>query len=146
MPAGSRAELGGDQQLIKAFADWKEEFSLPTGRWKGRIDDRTALLIEASNDRVVSRFEHDARLYSAAISPRGGWLATVTETGAARIWPLDPADVLDSGCRFLPRNLTPQEWADYHLAWALRKDLPEPSVAWGRLREETVIRPGRDHD
>ena len=124
VPASSRPEHGGDQQLIKAFAGWKPEFLPPTGRWKGGVEDRTALLIEASNGRVVSRFEHDAGLVSGEISPRGGWLATVTETGVARLWLLDPAEVLASACRFLPRNLTPQEWTDYRLAGPYAKTCP----------------------
>ena len=124
VPASSRAEHGGDQQLIKMFADWKAEFVPPTGSWKAAIDGRTASLLEASTGRVVSRFEHDADLDSAEISPRGGWLATVTEAGVGRLWPLDPADVLASACRFLPRNLTPQEWTGYQLARPYVKTCP----------------------
>jgi WD40 repeat protein len=61
------------------------------------IDRRTRVWDLVSN-LEIARVSDDAVVKSLALSPDGKWLATVTETGAARIWAVRAADLIRQAC------------------------------------------------
>ncbi len=111
-----RPPQGGPQSLIKASLAWPSSRDMrnisPDRIWRIEYDrwSPTVVLEETDSKRPIASLEHDARLIDAAFSRRGRWLATSSQDGSIRLWPLQVDDLAAQACRLLPRNLTPDEW------------------------------------
>jgi len=123
-----RPPQGGPQSLIKDSLAWPSSRDnrriSPDGSWRIEFDTSTLVLEEADSKRPIASFEHDARLIDAAFSPRGRWLATSSQDGSIRLWPLQASDLAAQACRMLPRNLTPDEWKNLKMDGPYRKTCP----------------------
>jgi WD40 repeat protein len=121
-----RAPEGGPAELRTEARRWRSVDEPPTavGGWDIEFSDRTVDLKEDARDRRVARFEHDAGIAAAVISPQARWVATSSMNGVLRLWPLDPKLVLDQACALLPRNLTEEEWKDYSVGGTYRQICP----------------------
>jgi WD40 repeat protein len=108
----SRPARGGRQELIAEAEKWRSADTLKSsqdGLWQLDLTSRsaTAEIQEAGSRRPIARLEHDADLRDAAFSPRGRWLATSTDDGVTRLWPLHAPDLIEMACRMLPRHFAP---------------------------------------
>jgi WD40 repeat protein/type II secretory pathway component PulM len=127
-----RPPQGGPQSLIKESLAWPssdKRSTSPDGILRIEFDrySPTVTLEEADSKRPVASFEHDAKLTDAVFSPRGRWVASTSQDGSIRLWPLQVNDLAARACRMLPRNLTPEEWKTFGMAGPYRKvcaDLP----------------------
>ena len=60
--------------------------------------DRRARVWDLGSNLEIARVSDDAVVKSLALSPDGRWLATLTETGVARIWAVRAADLIRQAC------------------------------------------------
>jgi WD40 repeat protein len=121
-----RPSQSGHQRLIDEAKAWREAGKgsvSPNGAWRVMMNaDASALeLQDASSERVFARLEHDGTVLASAFSAGGRWLATSSDDGAVRLWPLQAPDFLEMACKLLPRNLTPEEWNAFKLTGPYRK-------------------------
>ncbi len=73
--------------------------------------DRLVRIWDVTTGEEIGRLVHDYWVNAVAYSPDGRWLATGSADHMARVWFLDQNDLVEEACRRLPRNLTPEEWA-----------------------------------
>ena len=122
-----RPPQGGSQSLIKDSFTWPtspdKRFTSPDGIWRIEYDrySPTVSLEEADSKRPIASFEHDADLTDAVFSPRGRWLASSSQDGSIRLWPLQASDLAARACRIMPRNLTADEWKTLKMDGPYRK-------------------------
>ena len=91
------------------------------GAWNFDLNRYSSTLVLRSGSLDVANLEHGGDVTDAAFSPAGRWLATSSRDGTVRLWPLQPEDLVKRACAMLPRNLTPQEWNEFHMQGLYRK-------------------------
>lgn len=111
------ASVGGATQEIplSAVQQWKESPGLnsmsqasPDGRWAVEDNGTTLIFNEGQISRRVATLMFGADAWT--FTPDSRWLV-VAGDGAVRLWPLDPADMIDAACaRLRRRALTTDEW------------------------------------
>jgi len=125
-----RPPQGGPQRLIKDSLMWPTSVDSrrisPDGIWRIEFDQYSPTLVleEADSKRPIASFEHESELTDAAFSPRGRWLATSSQDGSVRLWPLQVSDLATQACKLLPRNLTPDDWKTLKMDGLYRKTCP----------------------
>jgi WD40 repeat protein len=89
--------------------------------------DGTTRIWETSSGREVARVREPA-VATARFSADGRWLATlsVPDSGkrVLRLWSWRPADLIDSACAVVTRNLSLEEWRQYIGAEPPRRTCP----------------------
>lgn len=116
--------------------EWQIRFAAfsPNGRWlltvtaEASIDaaDTAATALVGSTVRVWEvpagrkltevSLAHDGGIQQIALSPEGGWLATMSRTPTGRrvlLWPLWPELLRSEACKRLTRNLSKSEWETF---------------------------------
>ncbi len=76
-------------------------------------DDHTARVWEAVTGKEVIRKTHDGRVSSVAFRPDGKYIVSGSNDKTVSVWMWHAADLIANACAYLPRNLTPTEWAQY---------------------------------
>ena len=129
---GTRPPQGGSQKLIDDSGKWRpvSRSLSPDGQWFVDVSRHGPSLVlkETSTGREVAKLEHDGEVLDAAFSPKGRWLATSSQDGTVRLWPLQPKDMIERACKLLPRNLTTDEWKDAKIEGPYRKTCPNLPV------------------
>jgi WD40 repeat protein len=128
---GYKAESpeGGSQNLIADSNRWRagSDKSLSTDSTLSfNLDpySSTLMLQDVDSKRTIAKLEHDGDVTDAAFSPHGRWLATSSKDGTVRLWPLQVKEMLEQACKLLPRNITPEEWTQFHMDGPYRKACP----------------------
>ena len=122
--------LGGPQRLVKDSASWPSQRDKGSksadGIWSFDVNQYSSTLVldEISAQRPIARLEHDGPVIDAAFGQRGRWLATSSQDGTVRLWPLQVDDILLQACKLLPRNLTSDEWKEFKMDGPYRKTCP----------------------
>ena len=110
----TRSEGGGELALVDAAATWPLVPDLlstpnpPAVRWLSEPD-------AAGTALHVHTMQRAERVQGPSVatpvwSAGGGWLATLGQDGAARLWPLAPSALTAEACTRLHRNLGFDEW------------------------------------
>jgi WD40 repeat protein len=74
-------------------------------------EDHTIRLWDPTHPTAKPVIVHDGTGFSnMAVGPNGHWLATGSNDGAVKLWPLLVDDLIASACRSSGRNLTAVEW------------------------------------
>jgi WD40 repeat protein len=60
--------------------------------------DRRTRVWDLKSNLEIARVHDDAPVKNLSLSADGRWLATMTETGVARIWAIRPADLIRQAC------------------------------------------------
>lgn len=125
---------GGPQALIKDSLAWPTSVDSrrisPDGIRRIDFDQYSPTLVleEADSKRPTASFEHERELTDAAFSPRGRWVATPSQDGSVRLWPLQVSDLATQACKLLPRNLTPDDGKTLKMDGPYRKTCPNHAV------------------
>ncbi|MDT5270173.1 MAG: hypothetical protein QOH49_2359 [Acidobacteriota bacterium] len=111
------AKVGGATPEIplSAVQQWQESPGLnpmskasPDGRWAVEDNGSTLIFNEGHTSRRVATLMFGADAWTFTADSR--WLV-VAGNGAVRLWPLDPAGMIDAACARLRRHaLTADEW------------------------------------
>jgi WD40 repeat protein len=119
---------GGQKALLSEAQRWKEllhvnernyrqyQYPSPDGRWLADLADANNRIVlsfkEGNAMRQVAKFENTSA-DDLIFTPDGRWLVS-TEGGMVKVWPLQPADMIDEACTRLRRlDLTSDERKTY---------------------------------
>jgi WD40 repeat protein len=125
----ARPARGGPQQLIEESATWtvvnESESLRRAGAWSAEMESSSpTLTLFNESGTSIAKLEHDGPVTHFAFSPGGRWLASSSQDGTLRLWPLQVKDLLVQACKLLPRNLTAEEWKALSLDGPYRKSCP----------------------
>src|SRR5205085_7998174 len=87
----------------------------PDGRWSVENDNGVKLIFhEGETKRPVATLMPGVSPGSRTFTPDSRWLI-FAEDKSVRLWPLEPAGMIDAACaRLRRRDLTDKEWEPYN--------------------------------
>ena len=113
------AVTGAKLQQFTTYSRFIQGVALsPDGRYAAAGGaDNIARIWEITTGQEVRRFVgHEGVISSMKFSPDGKWLATGSYDSTVKLWYTDLEDLKTAMCAALPRNLTPEERANYGIA------------------------------
>jgi WD40 repeat protein len=114
------ARIASDEQAVRLRHDESVRamaFS-PDGHWLATSTGNppgtgVVQLWEVSTGQEITRVAYDNWVNALAFSPDGRWLVNGGGDRLARVWLLQPEDLIAQACARLSRNLTYSEWQQY---------------------------------
>lgn len=104
-------------------------FSPDSQRIASGSADRTVRIWEPGTGQELARFTHPGEVWAVAFSPDGRWIASggrdEDRMSFARIFPVQPNDLIAMACARLARNLLLAEWQSYLPGEQYRETCPD---------------------